>query len=246
MKEAWKAAQSFFGPYRSDQITRTLCRQYADVRSKAGVKPGTVIKELGVIRAAVNWADKNNRASFEFPPSPPPREAWITRDEARRLLQCADDAHTYLFIHLAIATAGRAQAILDLTWDRVDFERRLISLESERRHGKRRATVPMSDTVRWPLAIAHTIRTGEHVIEYGGRPVASVRKGFARAASRAGLSHITPHIIRHSVASWMASDGVPMSVIAGYLGHDDPAITAKTYAKLSPAFMATAKGSVEL
>jgi integrase len=247
MREAWRAAQSFFAPYRPDQITRKLCIQYADRRTKSGVKPGTIIKELGTIRAAVNWADKNNSAVFEFPPAPPPRKEWITKDQARALLMAADSPHIYLFIHLAIATAGRREAILDLTWDRVDFDRRLIVLDAERRGGKSRATLPMSDTVRWPLALAHSIRISDYVIEYGGDRVASIRKGFATAVRRAGLdANITPHVIRHSVASWMASDGVPMSVIAEYLGHSDPAVTAKVYAKLSPQYMAVAKGSVEL
>lgn len=246
MREAWRAARSFFEPYRPDQITRQLCRDYLSARTRQGVKPGTVIKELGTIRAAVNWADKNNKAVFEFPPAPAPRERWITKDEARRLLMCAKQPHVFLFIHLAIATAGRAEAILDLTWDRVDFDRRLIVLESDRRNGKKRATVPMSQTVAWPLALAHSIRTSGHVIEYGGGPVQSVRNGFAAACRFAGLGDVTPHIIRHSVASWMAQDGVPMAAIAEYLGHEDPAITAKVYAKLSPQFLAAAKGSVEL
>jgi integrase len=246
MREAWKAATAFWSAYRPDQITRQLCREYAARRASQGVKPGTIIKELGTIRSAVNWADKRNGAVFEMPPAPPPRQRWITKEEAKALIDAATDLHVKLFIRLAIATAGRAQAILDLTWDRVDFERGLIALESDRRNGKRRATVPMPNTIRPLLMEAHKFRIGAHVVEYGGKPVQSVRRAFATAARAAGLSDVTPHTLRHSVASWMACDGVAMAIIAEYLGHSDPAITARVYAKLSPQFMATAKGSVEL
>lgn len=246
MREAWKAAKPFWGAYRPDQITRPLCRDYIALRGRQGVKPGTIIKEMGTIRAAVNWADKNNKAVFEFPPQPAPRDRWISKDDARRLLASAQQPHMFLFIHLAIATAGRAEAILELTWDRVDFDRRLIVLESERRSGKKRATVPMTHTVAWPLALAHSIRVSDHVIEYGGKPVKSVSKGFSTAARAAGLSDISPHILRHSAASWMVMGGIPIEEVARYLGHLDPRVSWKVYGKFSPGYLGKAKEALEL
>lgn len=56
--------------------------------------------------------------------------------------------HIKLFIILALRTAAHKQAILDLRWDRVDFERGRIYLhDPERvRNSKGRAIVPMNDT----------------------------------------------------------------------------------------------------
>ena len=46
--------------------------------------------------------------------------------EYERMLAKAETPHIRLFIILALSTAGRMTAILELTWDRVDFERELM------------------------------------------------------------------------------------------------------------------------
>ena len=50
--------------------------------------------------------------------------------------------HLALFVELAIATGGRKSAICELTWDRVDFDGRLIDLGKAASKIKGRATVP--------------------------------------------------------------------------------------------------------
>ena len=49
----------------------------------------------------------------------------------------------------------------------------------------------------------------------------------------------------YSIA-WMAEDGVPMDVIAQYLGHSNAAITARVYARFSPDYLRNAARSVEV
>jgi integrase len=46
------------------------------------------------------------------------------------------------------------------------------------------------------------------VIEWNGKPVRSVRKGFASAVRAAGLRKAaTPHILRHTAATWAMQNG---------------------------------------
>jgi integrase len=63
---------------------------------------------------------------------------------------------------------------------------------------------------------------GTHFIEFNGKPIASVKTGFARAVRRAGLSseggRVVPHTLRHTAATWLMQRGVPMWQAAGYLG----------------------------
>ena len=84
-----------------------------------------------------------------------------------------------------------------------------------------------------------------HVIEFGGRRVASVKKGIAAAARRAGVK-ASPQVLRHTAAVWMAEAGVPMSDIAHYLGHDDSRITARIYARYAPDHLRDAAETLEL
>lgn len=48
-----------FGHYRPDQIDTALCRSYAAAREKAGISQGSTHTELGHLRSAMMWAEKN-------------------------------------------------------------------------------------------------------------------------------------------------------------------------------------------
>lgn len=75
-----------------------------------------------------------------------------------------------------------------------------------------------------PRLLAHMRRwarlrlSKKAVVEWNGKPVNSVRKGFAAAARAAGLPDVTPHILRHTCATWLMQKGVNLWDAAGFLG----------------------------
>lgn len=242
----WKALKPHFGGFDCDQINRDACRDYARSRENAGVGKGTVRRELGTLRAATRWAKPTASGVFWFPTNPPPKERHLTRGEYQELLAaCQREPHIKLFTVVALATAGRAGAILDLTWDRVDFERGLIRLSGESGRRKGRATVPMTGDARTALLEAKEAALSDYVIEWAGRQVKSIKKGFRAACKRAGLVGVTPHVLRHSAAVWMAEAGVSMPEIAQYLGHKDDRITQRVYARFSPDYLRNAAKALE-
>src|SRR6185312_6053785 len=187
---------------RPDQITRETCRAYARNRSALGRKPATIRKEIEVVRAGLNFFKRGGSAVFELPPPPPPKDRYLEPWEARALSRAARDfQHIRAFIVLSLSTGARASALLELTWDRVDLDRGLIVLaRGEALDGRRkpRATVPMTDRARRYLRVLRAAATCNHVIEWGGRRVISVKKGFRSAVHRAGLKGVTPHVLRHT------------------------------------------------
>lgn len=244
-KFAWKAAKAHFAHLRPDQITRPTCLQYAEQRRRDRRSNGTIIKELSTIRSALNWAGVKG-FMFEMPSAPQPRDRWLTKNEFRRLLDSAASDHIALFIHLALATGARAGAILSLTWMRVDLERgqiRLAGLEAQT--NKRRPTVPITDSLLVALKEAREAALSDWVIEHRGAQVKSIKKGFANAVARAGLDGVTPHVLRHTAAVWMAEARTPIEEIAAYLGHTDPKITFRHYAKYSPDYLRRAASALE-
>ena len=243
---AWKRLAPHFGHMRPADIGRQTCREYAAMRGRRA-KAGTIIKELATLRAALRWHDRNTPAIIELPRQPPPRDRYLTREEYRRLRDAAAPTpHAQLFIILAYSTAGRAGAVLELTWNRVDFERGHIRLATENEHGnKGRATVPMTDALRAALKAAREGATTDYVIEYAGRPVTKVRRAFAAAVARAGLTNVSPHVLRHSAAVHMAESGVPISEISQYLGHSNSRITESVYARFSPDYLRRAARALE-
>jgi integrase len=237
---AWKRLEPHFSALRPDQLDRPACRRYVASRRKDGVGDGTIWSELTFLRAALRWHDKNTVAVVELPSKPPPMDRYLTKPEYERLLSHAETPHVRLFIILALATAGRMTAILELTWDQVDFERELIRLGDGTKRRKGRATVPMTPRAKEALLAAYEARTCNYVIEFGGKPVGKVRKALARVAERAELPWVTPHVFRHSAAVWLAEGGVPMTQIAAILGHSDSRITETIYARFSPSYLRTA------
>lgn len=240
MTYAWGNLRRVFASLRPDQVNRPRCRAYAEKRRAAGASNGTIIKELGTLRAALKWHDSNTPAVVEVPSQPPPRERHLTREEFDRLLAAGKSHHIRLFIALALYTAGRASAILELEWARVDFARNQIRLSAGNEKLKGRATVPIHPLLLPMLREAERGAVTDFVIEYGGERVRSVKKAFARAAEAADLPGVSPHVLRHTAAVWMAEAGVSMEEIAQYLGHTNPSVTFRTYARFSPGHLARA------
>jgi hypothetical protein len=150
---------------------------------------------------------------------------------------------------LALATGGRNEALLDLTWSRCDFHRGLIDLRNPEivRPHKGRAIVPMNRTIRAALTEARDGALSDHVIEWAGERIRSVKKGIKATARAAGIQKISvsPHIFRHSAAVHMAEAGLSMEVIAQYLGHEDANVTRKKYARYSPTYLREAAAALE-
>ncbi len=182
---------------------------------------------------------------IELPKTPPPRDRYLTRDEARRLLDGAQDPHIKLAILLALTTAGRIGALLELTWDRVDMQRRMIRLATNDIGPKKgRATVPINDTLMAALQTARLAAVSPYVVEWGGRKVGSIKTGFNAAVKRAGIEHCTPHDLRRTAGRLMVEAGVPIEEVAQYLGHSNPSVTRSTYAQFSPSHLRSAAGSL--
>jgi integrase len=248
--------ESTFGHLRPVDVTRTICRAYEKARLDLGRKPHTIYSELNFVRTVINWAAKEDLirvdevSSVYVPPMPEPRDRHLSMDEVERLIDAADFPHVRLFLILALTTAARKTAILDLTWTRVDFERGLIYLHDpdKERTAKGRAIVPMNSTARAALLEAKAAAVTDHVVEWSGKRIANVKKGVSAAFVKSGLKvkGDGAHVLRHTAAVLMAESGVPMEEIAQYLGHADLRTTYRTYARFSPSYLQKAASALNL
>ncbi|MFC0282074.1 tyrosine-type recombinase/integrase [Camelimonas abortus] len=236
MRHEWKAIGPFFGHLRPEQVTTAKCRDYTAARRKAGKHDGTIWTELGHLRTALVWALGRDKAPrIDRPAKPAPKERYLTTAEIARLLDAPMAHHIRLSILLMLSTAGRVGAVLELTWDRVDMERGQINLRTDATGPRKgRAIVPMNAGLRAALEHARSGALTDHVIEWAGRPVKSIKTGFNAAVAAAGLENVTPHVLRHTAAVHLAAAGVPMARISQYLGHSSTAVTERVYARFSP------------
>lgn len=237
------------GDLEPAHLNRAVLRGYAKERTLAGRKPSTIIREIVTLRAALKWALSEKWISSipELPmpvSAPPPRDRWLSRDEARKLVAACASPHIKLFVLLALKTAARKGAIIDLRWSAVDMERRLIDFGQG--HGnKRRSIVPIDDQLLEALREAKELACTPYVIEHNGRRVHSIKTAFRAAARRAGLTGISPHTLRHTAATWAVMEGVPLAEVARLLG-DTEKMIEKVYGKHSPDYLRRAVGALAL
>lgn len=238
-----------------DSINKGSCAAYAAHRRAEKASDGTIIRELGVLAAAVNALAEDRIISraptVTKPTPPPPRDRWLTRDEAARLIAAAEAQplapHLPMFIRFGLATGTRAAALLALQWRPntmggwIDLEHGVIYRRGagERETIKRRPPLRIAEALR-PYLEAERERTRTHLIEdHRGRPVLSVKRSFATACREARIDGAFPHVLRHTCATWALQDGVSIFDVAGMLG-DTVEMIEKVYGHHSPDHLSKA------
>ena len=250
MRWTGKAVLGRFGSLRPDQITIDDCRNYLNDRIGIGRAIGSVHTELGHLRSALRWAEKTgliDRAPhIDMPAKPAVDVRPLNDNEIQRIIDGCAAFHIRLAVILMLTTGARVSAILDRTWDKIDFDRGIIDLRhTDGVTRKGRAVLPMNRMARVALQTAYTARQTEWVVEWNGRPVRSIRKGYGNALIRAGLRDVNIHQIRHTVAVKMLTAGQPIEAVAQYLGHSNTAVTYRTYARFMPEHLADAAAILE-
>lgn len=243
---AMRYLKPFFGSTLASKLTLAKQEAYAGHRRDAGVGDESIRRDLSVLAAALNRAVRYHKLDHAPPflslSAAPPRERWLTRKEVARLLRqmrvpVRDKIHRHviLFTRLALYTGARTGAILDLTWDRVDFDRGLIDFRKPgRRETKKRRTItPMTRKLRRMLLHAKKHARGGHVISWAGERIDRVAKSVNAHAVKAGIADFSPHVLRHTFASWAVQKRVPIYTVGKALGQT-VASTTERYAKLAP------------
>ncbi len=141
-----------------------------------------------------------------------PRSRHLSRDQFARFLEKRGRAAPPVVRCFGDRDWRSDERDLDLTWDRIDFERGQILLDNPDRDrtAKGRAVVPMNASARAALLEAKEAALSDYVIEWAGQKVGSVKKGIRAIGKAAKVGVVSPHDFRHSAAVWMAEDGVSM------------------------------------
>jgi len=236
-----KALRNFFASDTLANINGDRCRRYAATRP-----PGSARRELEDLRAAINHHRREGLCAeiveVWLPQRGLPRERWLTRGEVARMVWEAwryrekqnavgtdrrTRRHIARFILVALYSGSRRAAVcgaaLEPTagrgWvdlDRGVFYRRAVGVRETK---KRTPAIPLP-----PRLLAHLRRwkrLGQtFAVEWNGEAIASPRKAFERVVTSAGLDprEVTPHILRHTAATWLMQAGTDLWEAAGYLG----------------------------
>jgi integrase len=219
-------------------------------------KDATIRSDLALLRAALRlcrrhkWNIPDAALSIDMPEAQLcTRTRWLRKEEARRLMGAMKGSHLYTYTALGLGTGARMSAILDLTWDRVHFDTGHVDFDASLGCKlKRRVCVPMNDWLRGILEAAFAVRAEDcpFVVNYQGHKIASIRMGFNDYRRKAKLSaDVSPHILRHTAATWMVMDGNSLEEVSKMIG-DTIATVERHYAHLLPDFCKKAAASLQL
>jgi integrase len=71
------------------------------------------------------------------------------------------------------------------------------------------------------------------------------RCAYQRALTRAGLPHKRFHDLRHTAATLLLEQGVPIKMVSAMLGHTSIAIAADIYSHVTPALECAAASTMD-
>lgn len=236
----------WWGDKRTTDITTDACREYARARGNGSA----AASDLKILHAAIaHWHNHEKYGplsvvpKFWRPQEPPPRDRYLTRSEAARLLKAAKPyQHIRRFILLALYTGSRPGVLLALKWDQIDLNAGvLIRTRGAQSSNKKAPPVRLGRRILAHLRRWHRLDGGTGYVchfrelpHLEPRQVADPHTAWRKVVKAAGLKGVTRHTLRHTRATWMAQKGVPLFEAAGFLGmtvrtlervyaHHDPA-----------------------
>jgi integrase len=236
------------------------CRAYADWRTGRGVTGQTARHDLTTLRAAIRYYHKEYGPldavpDVTLPKKSPPRERWLTRSEAARLLWAARrQEHLKRFILIGLYSGTRSEAIRSLRWlpsldaGYFDLDRTVLHRRGagEEETTKRRPPAKIHRRLRpflrrWQANdLGHGIA---HVCHYNGLKVGKLRRSWRTACNAANLGDdVMPHTLRHTCTTWLLQAGVPVWEVAGFVGMSEETVQ-RVYGHHAPEFQEKAANS---
>jgi integrase len=229
-----------FGHVVVSGIKPVNLENYQAKRLKEGAKPATVDQEIGKARAMVYKAFDNDlvggdtiktfkRIKKLLKPGSDVRDRVLSGDEFDSLLKHSS-GHIRAIIMMGFYTGMRKGEILNLTWDRVDLQNRMIRLEAEDTKDREKRNIPICDEL-YNLLVSLPNRLQEsseenHVFKFQGKPVRDIRTGLRLACKKANIKYgrfvkggFIFHDLRHTFNTNMRKAGVAESVIMRVTGH---------------------------
>lgn len=179
-----------------------------------------------------------------------------TEAEVQKLLAAIADDRLNQAWELALSGLRRGE-IAGLRWTDVDFTLKTLSIannrvsaggkttENDPKSAMSRRTLPLPDRLVAVLKAAKARQAaGRLALGRDGGPWAYVvsneigepyspavlSRYWADTVKTAGVRHIKLHAARHTCATLMHLSGVPVAVIAAWIGHKDASLTMKLYA----------------
>ena len=237
-----KLPKAFLGLPIKDVTRQDVARLHHSLREI----PTSANKVLAMLSKFFNWSEKfGYRADHSNPCrhvekyKEKPRQRFLSPEEQKRLWHALDDAekHTTATIYSIAAlrvislTGARLREVLNLKWDYVDLNRKVLNLPESKTGAK---TIYLNDAASEIIQNIPQQLDNEFVFcgIRAGQPIKELQKAWQRIRSSSNLEDVRIHDLRHTFASVAVMNGMSLPLIGALLGHSQPRTTAR-YAHLA-------------
>ena len=238
------------------QSTLDATRQdaYGFIKTLESFAPKTLKGYKTNFRFLLDWLYKNGHALFSgheileviHSEDRSVLISYYTQDEIATILKSIDTSTAsgkfeYSILSFFIYLGLRESDVASMRFRNIDWNRSLISIEQFKT--KQPLTLPLLDEVKYPLLdylknARPESEDKEHIFIRRRAPHTCYPNGGAlynvvsRCISRSGIEtkgrHYGPHALRHSLATNLLSDEVPLSAVSNILGHSS-VLTTEIY-----------------
>jgi len=206
------------------------------------VSPSSINMDLRHLRAFFNrlvlwkYLDENPCNGIKEIRTAEATRPFLSKEDLHKLLDHTRGTELHDIILFGAMTGLRKGEILNLTWRDVDLERGTIIVQSSVSYhvkGGKLRMVPLNSTVKKLLEDMPRISVHVFPGDRGGKyNIDFVSKRFKRAVLDCELNPALHfHSLRHTFASLLVQDGVPLYHIQKLLGHSSARVT-EIYAHL--------------
>ncbi len=256
-KDALEYSKAHKRSYRDDEVRMAKLREWLGQRPAESVSPQEIERWLSAKAEDLKPATLNRyRALLSLAYRLAMQNGKVQSNPARLVRQRKEDNGRIRFLSkeeelalrtvirkdylnheaeldLALNTGLRRSEQFGLTWDGVDFERRVLTVlrskNGEARH------IPLNDAAIVALRTVQAYKNGSPYVFLAGNGtrLCSPRFWFDAAVEAAGLKDFTWHCLRHTFASRLVMAGVDLRTVQELMGHKTIQMTVR-YAHLAP------------
>ncbi len=225
-----------------------IFEKYKTYRIGQDAKPKTINIELQTLKSLMIWAVGQGHAK-----SNPAQNVetikikkrleggrWLTSEEVDKLLKLSNE-WLYPIFYTFIYSGMRKSELENLTWDDIDFARRIIKIRIKDDWTPKtdERDIPISDDLLKLLQKQKKKAIGSLVFHDGeGNKIDEnrLRRNLMSVTKLAGFPDVTKiHSLRHTYGSHLAQQGVPLPAIQKFMGHANIQ-TTMVYAHLAPGY----------
>lgn len=225
------------------EVTREHLAAYMlEMRESQDYRPATIARKLAALKAffrylrATDLVATDPLENFEAPRVARGSPQTLTQEQIASLFQQIEVAQPtgqrdFAMLHLLSTTGMRVSELVSLDLANVHAELARVICSGRRGRSQRERTLPLPtatveaiqhylNEVRPQLATRHPEEQALFLNHRGERLTRQgfwlIIKGYAR---QAGITEITPHVLRHSFAVLMLREGMELRSVQELMGH---------------------------